>query len=92
MKRNTKNGVFAAVRSAAAAHRLLSSGTVLCAAASVLASLLPQLLLARVHGGDQLRLPGRELPAHGLPERRDQIALLQMPFSSFAARGRAFFR
>ena len=48
MKRNTKNGVFAAVRSAAAAHRLLSAGTVLCAAASVLASLLPPLLLGRI--------------------------------------------
>ena len=48
MKRNTKNGVFAAARSAAAAHRLLSAGTVLCAAASVLASLLPPLLLGRI--------------------------------------------
>lgn len=48
MKRNTKNGVFAAVRSAAAADRLLSAGTVLCAAASVLASLLPPLLLGRI--------------------------------------------
>lgn len=48
MKRNAKNGVFAAVRSAAAAHRLLSAGTVLCAAASVLASLLPPLLLGRI--------------------------------------------
>ena len=48
MKRNTKNGAFAAVRSAAAAHRLLSAGTVLCAAASVLASLLPPLLLGRI--------------------------------------------
>ena len=48
MKRNTKNGVFAAVRSAAAAHRLLSAGTVLCAAASVLAFLLPPLLLGRI--------------------------------------------
>lgn len=48
MKRNTKNGVFPAVRSAAAAHRLLSAGTVLCAAASVLASLLPPLLLGRI--------------------------------------------
>ena len=48
MKRNTKNGVFAAARSAAAAHRLLSAGTVLCAAVSVLASLLPPLLLGRI--------------------------------------------
>ena len=42
------NSVFAAVCGAAAAHRLLSAGTLLCAAASVLASLLPPLLLARV--------------------------------------------
>ena len=39
--------VFSAVRAAAGAHRLLSAGTVLCAAASVLASLLPPLLLGR---------------------------------------------
>ena len=46
-----RNSVFAAVCSAAAAHRLLSVGTLLCAAASVLASLLPPLLLARVIDG-----------------------------------------
>ena len=45
------NSVFAAVCGAAAAHRLLSVGTLLCAAASVLASLLPPLLLARVIDG-----------------------------------------
>ena len=43
-----RNSVFAAVCGAAAAHRLLSAGTLICAAASVLASLLPPLLLARV--------------------------------------------
>ena len=44
------NSVFAAVRDAAFKHKLLSVGTVLCAAASVLASLLPPLLrLTRVH-------------------------------------------
>lgn len=43
-----RNSVFAAVCGAAAAHRLISVGTLLCAAASVLASLLPPLLLARV--------------------------------------------
>lgn len=46
-----RNSVFAAVSGAAAAHRLLSVGTLLCAAASVLASLLPPLLLARVIDG-----------------------------------------
>ena len=46
-----RNSVFAAVCGAAAAHRLLSVGTLLCAAASVLASLLPPLLLARVIDG-----------------------------------------
>lgn len=46
-----RNSVFAAVSGAAAAHRLLSAGTLLCAAASVLASLLPPLLLARVIDG-----------------------------------------
>lgn len=48
MKRNRKTGVFSAIREAAATHRLLSAGTILCAIASVLASLLPPLLLARV--------------------------------------------
>ena len=46
-----RNSVFAAVCGAAAAHRLLSAGALLCAAASVLASLLPPLLLARVIDG-----------------------------------------
>lgn len=46
-----RNSVFAAVCGAAVAHRLLSVGTLLCAAASVLASLLPPLLLARVIDG-----------------------------------------
>ena len=53
-----RNSVFAAVCGAAAAHRLLSVGTLLCAAASVLASLLPPLLLL---------LPAVPLPHHGLP-------------------------
>ena len=50
MKKKKKNdhGVFAAVRKAAASHRRLKAGTVLCVAASVAASLLPPLLLARV--------------------------------------------
>ena len=43
-----RNSVFAAVRGAAATHKLLSAGTILCAAASVLTSLLPPLLLARI--------------------------------------------
>lgn len=46
MKR--KEGVFAALRTAAREHRLLTAGTLLCVAASVAASLLPPLLLARV--------------------------------------------
>ena len=46
-----RNSVFAAVCGAAAAQKLLSVGTLLCAAASVLASLLPPLLLARVIDG-----------------------------------------
>ena len=47
---NTKqnSGVFAAIRSAAAARPLLTAGTLLCVAASVGASLLPPLLLGRV--------------------------------------------
>ena len=48
MKKKNDHDVFAAVRMAAASHRLLTVGTVLCVAASVAASLLPPLLLARV--------------------------------------------
>lgn len=48
MKKKNDHGVFAAVRMAAASHRLLTVGTVLCVATSVAASLLPPLLLARV--------------------------------------------
>ena len=48
MKTGRKNGVFTAIRMAAASHPLLTAGTLLCVAASVAASLLPPLLLARV--------------------------------------------
>lgn len=48
MKTNRKSGVFTAIRMAAASHPLLTAGTLLCVAASVAASLLPPLLLARV--------------------------------------------
>ena len=46
--KKTKSGVAAAIRSAALAHKALSIGTLLCAAASVLASLLPPLLLGNI--------------------------------------------
>ena len=46
MKKN-KTGVFAAVCTATLTHRLLALGTVLCVAGSVVASLIPPLLLAR---------------------------------------------
>ena len=48
MKRNKNSGSFAAIRDAAGSHKLLSAGTLLCAAASVLASLLPPLLLGQI--------------------------------------------
>ena len=48
MKTDRKNGVFTAIRMAVASHPLLTAGTLLCVAASVAASLLPPLLLARV--------------------------------------------
>ena len=52
MKQNKKKGgVFSAIRTAAVTHKTLSAGTLLCAAASVLASLLPPLLLARIIDG-----------------------------------------
>ena len=48
MRDQQRSGVFAAIRMAAGAHHLLTVGTLLCMAASVAASLLPPLLLARV--------------------------------------------
>lgn len=48
MKRNQKKSVFTAIRNAAVSHKFLTVGTILCVAASVLASLLPPLILADV--------------------------------------------
>lgn len=48
MKNRSKSGVFAAVRMAMTAHPFLTVGTILCVAASVVASLIPPLLLARI--------------------------------------------
>ena len=47
MKKQKNNGVFAAIRDAAAAQPLLTAGTLLCVAASVGASIIPPLLLGR---------------------------------------------
>ena len=47
MKTSNKNGVAAALRTAAMAHCFLTVGVIFCVAASVAASLLPPLLLAR---------------------------------------------
>ena len=57
MKRRNNTGVFAALRTAALTHRLLTIGTLLCVAASVVASLVPPLLLARVIDRLTGRLP-----------------------------------
>ena len=57
MKRRNKSGVFAAIRMAARAHHVLTVGTILCVASSVLASLLPPLLLARIIDGLTAGLP-----------------------------------
>ena len=51
------NGVFTALKMAAAAHHLLTVGTLLCVAASVGASLLPPLLLARIIDGLTAGIP-----------------------------------
>ena len=51
------NGVFTALKMAAAAHHLLTAGTLLCVAASVGASLLPPLLLARIIDGLTAGIP-----------------------------------
>lgn len=57
MKRRNKSGVFAAIRMAARAHHVLTVGTILCVAASVVASLLPPLLLAHIIDGLTAGLP-----------------------------------
>lgn len=57
MKRRNKSGVFAAIRMAARAHHVLTVGAILCVAASVVASLLPPLLLARIIDGLTAGLP-----------------------------------
>ena len=57
MKTNNKSGVFAVLRMAARAHYPLTVGTLLCVAASVIASLLPPLLLARIIDGLTAGLP-----------------------------------
>ena len=51
------NGVFTALKMAAEAHHLLTVGTLLCVAASVGASLLPPLLLARIIDGLTAGIP-----------------------------------
>lgn len=48
MKKKTNEGVFTAINTAARTHKLLTIGTVLCVAASVGASLIPPLLLAKI--------------------------------------------
>ena len=48
MKKKTNEGVFTAISSASRTHKLLRIGTILCAAASVGASLIPPLLLAKI--------------------------------------------
>ena len=56
MKKRT-NGVFSAIRMAAVSHHLLTVGTILCVTASVVASLLPPLLLARIIDGLTAGIP-----------------------------------
>lgn len=48
MKKKTNEGVFTAISLASRTHKLLTIGTVLCMAASVGASLIPPLLLAKI--------------------------------------------
>lgn len=48
MKKKTNECVFTAINTAARTHKLLTIGTILCVAASVGASLIPPLLLAKI--------------------------------------------
>ncbi len=58
MRTNQKAGVWSAVRRAAGTHRLLSMGTILCTALSVVVSLLPPFLLGQIID----RMTGRAAP------------------------------
>lgn len=57
MKNRHNAGVFTAVKAAALSHKLLTAGTLLCVAASVGASLVPPLLLAKIIDGLTEGLP-----------------------------------
>lgn len=57
MKRRNKSSVFASIRMAARAHHVMTVGTILCVASSVVASLLPPLLLAHIIDGLTAGLP-----------------------------------
>ena len=57
MKNRHNAGVFTAVKTAALSHKLLTAGTLLCVAASVGASLVPPLLLAKIIDGLTEGLP-----------------------------------
>ena len=67
-----RNSVFAAVCGAAAAHRLLSVGTLLCAAASV---------LAKTHRDEYMLRLAEEFPQYGwrknkgYPTREHRLAI-----------------
>ena len=52
-----KQNVLTAIRGAAVSYKLLSGGTLLCVAASVLASLLPPLILGRIIDGLTAQIP-----------------------------------
>ena len=67
-----RNSVFSAVCGAAAAHKLLSAGTLLCAAASV---------LAKTHRDEYMRRLAEEFPQYGwaknkgYPTREHRLAV-----------------
>ncbi len=48
MKNNRKNGVFVATKTAVFSHPFLSTMTILCVISSIMVSLLPPLILARI--------------------------------------------
>ena len=83
MKSKKDNGVFEAIRMAAMSHHLLTAGTILCVAASVVASLLPPLLLAgpaaTIHHDELQLLQGLNLAADPLQaeQRLRELDLLE---------------
>ena len=60
MRNQKKAGVISALKAAVRSHRILTISTLLCVAASVVASLIPPLLLKDMIDRQDVRMPADE--------------------------------